>query len=438
MISATGTSRRNVEARVHPWVLALVMIAPLPLGGARPLPEALFATLTAILLAAWALGHLRSEHPSPVAMSRLAWVLAPATTVILWLALREHLVDGPPFDYRAGDAIMHLATLLGVYLLCVQCGRSSRLALRAFHLLVLAGALYAAYGLTMHLGGFDTVLIWDRWAYRDSVTSTFVNRNHYATYAGMSVILTLAVLLNPTPSRSRHPAAQRMTLYLERQWPLLGALLLTLMALLLTESRAGLLSTGVGMAVFLLLLARTRIPRISRHQLIAVGMVAGLLLALFGSGTAQRFAVLKISEIDRLVAAEITAGAITDAPVVGHGAGRFAEVFARLRDARLPGRESWLHAHNDYLELALEWGIPATLLVIIIILTPAVASARGALKRRHDAALAAAGPACVALCATHAIVDFSAQTLGVGMTLAAVLGISYAQSWSKSPATPER
>ena len=32
-------------------------------------------------------------------------------------------------------------------------------------------------------GEFNTILWYDNWAYRDSVTSTFVNRNSYATYA---------------------------------------------------------------------------------------------------------------------------------------------------------------------------------------------------------------------------------------------------------------
>ena len=97
------------------------------------------------------------------------------------------------------------------------------------------------------------VLWYERWAYADSLTSTFINRNSFATYAGLSLLATMGLTFNEF---RRGAAGDMMSLsgfrwLLEQLTGRLGVLLLMTAtlgsALLLTGSRGGMASFTVGL-----------------------------------------------------------------------------------------------------------------------------------------------------------------------------------------------
>ena len=85
-------------------------------------------------------------------------------------------------------------------------------------------------------------------------------------------------------------------------------------------------------------------------------------------------------------------------------------------------------AHNDYLEMTLELGVPASLCFFLTLFALALHCAHGAFTRRRDAVLPALGFAACTLVGAHALVDFSMQLPAVAATFALVLGAATAQS----------
>ena len=58
--------------------------------------------------------------------------------------------------------------------------------------IVLAGAAYAIYGLSAHWSGSNMLFWFEKSGYHNVVHSTFINRNHFATYIGMALLCSLA------------------------------------------------------------------------------------------------------------------------------------------------------------------------------------------------------------------------------------------------------
>jgi hypothetical protein len=95
---------------------------------------------------------------------------------------------------EAGTGIMRLLSYGTVLFLALQFGYSTHCRRSVLWGVAAAGALYALYGILVWLDGNTSVLWLAKWAYPDSLTSTFVNRNSYATYAGLGLCAALALI----------------------------------------------------------------------------------------------------------------------------------------------------------------------------------------------------------------------------------------------------
>ena len=100
-------------------------------------------------------------------------------------------------------AIMRLLSYALVFWLTLNYCQDRNKAKTVFFGLMISGFLYSIYGLIIHLGSFKTIL-WQESFYHGSLTSTFVNRNHFATYAGLTLICSLALLSNGIQSSSKY------------------------------------------------------------------------------------------------------------------------------------------------------------------------------------------------------------------------------------------
>ena len=92
---------------------------------------------------------------------------------------------------------MRLLTYAGVFWLALQLGRDPRRARQIIAAIALFGTAYVGYGIYAYLSGSNSVLWFERWAYEGSVTSTFVNRNSFATYAGLTIICLVTLMFRP-------------------------------------------------------------------------------------------------------------------------------------------------------------------------------------------------------------------------------------------------
>ncbi len=456
--------RRTKTALPRPLLFATVALlawVPLPIGGQPDWAASLAACLVAGLLLAWCVvawrRSLQPQVPVVLPMAALllagvsAWSLLQVTPGLLpeaWSHPIWERAAAAGLDVEAvvslnrsasGDALMRLLAACGMFLLAfllAQREADARLLLVAI-LAIITG--YAAFGLA------DQLLAWrlaEGVGFRSTVSSTFINRNHFATYANLGLVIALGLVLEPllrgqveaSDNKLGRRLAAAITLVLEeRRYPLMAAAIL-LLASVGSNSRGGFLSLiGAAAFIFLLVLLVSRVRTATKLQVILASLAAlGLVVWLAGGNLLERFGALDLGEGEsRLLAWEMTLDAIHERPLLGYGHGTFIEIYYLFNDSYF-GFGVFDHAHHDWLQTAAELGLPAASALWLAELLLFGLCVHGALARRRRRLypLVGAGACCVV--ALHAVTDFSLLIPAVALTFAAILGIGCAQSTARS------
>jgi O-antigen ligase len=261
------------------------------------------------------------------------------------------------------------------------------------------------------------------------VTATFVNRNHYATYAVFGALANLAAYLHV--SRWQADSARgRIEGFFSGAWIYALGLVLCIGAVSLTQSRAGGIAGLVGLAAFLLAWRRGRASWWETVMLLL--LLAVLVFVAFTSATGLTARLLGTGGEDaRFTVYPAIVGGIADRPLLGHGLGAFEDAFRVYVPEEISGLE-WTFAHNTYLELAFGLGLVGAGAFLAAIGFIAFRILRGARIRRNDRVYACLGLGCAAAAGFHAVFDFSLQMPAVAALFAVILGLAYAQSFSSA------
>jgi O-antigen ligase len=439
---------RRSEAVLFWLLLAVVLLAPLPLGSNRPLPASALAAVIGALLCAWAVGWL-AAHPRPIVPIRRFW---PAL-VLFGLAAAWAAAQAVPFtpprlhhpywreahavlDIPAAGAIsvnppatwnrlMGLLAYGGIFWLALQLGRTDARAHQVLLALAGGGLLYAAYGLLEAFNG-DTGV----------VTSTFVNRNSYATYAGITLFCGLGLVLHELTRRAPAGASLRR-IALDALSRLDGPLAIGVMtilvagtALLLTQSRGAFVALCAALVAFVWSLRRMALVT-SRAFLKAIGVFSiGLFFGivwLAGESTLGRFQDADVHALNRLAYYRTTWTAIQDRPLLGTGYGTYADAFKAYNH---PDTGTYFldKAHNTYLQLIMELGWPAAAALFSSLGLLVLRCLQGLFRHDRSGAYPAVLAACSVLVAIHSLVDFSLEMPANAATYALLLGVGCAQS----------
>lgn len=404
-------------------LLAVFLLALWLAGGASRADVAgqvvVRATAWAVLIAAVLLSRMHR-----VGGSRAPWVfliVAAAIAMVqliplppsLWQSLpgRELFVEaGQPAVWRplsivptaTMNALSSLVVPLAVLVLMAGLSDGDQRWLPTL-LMVLVG-LSLLLGLLQFSGaGFDSPLINGT---PGDVGGPFANRNHFALF------LAVACLIAPVWA------------FADRKWlrwsaPVaLGITLLSLLMILATGSRAGLLLGGLAL-ILALLLAQRDVQRTLRHRArwvfpaAVAGLIAVVAIFLLLSVAADRAA-----SFDRLLAGDAgqdmrTRGlptvlaAISTYFPTGAGLGGFDPIFRLNEPASLLKPTYFNHAHNDFLEIALDTGIVGLILLVAGLGWWIWASVQA---WRHGNRLAKLGFAILLLVIAASLVDYPMRT----------------------------
>ena len=446
------------------WSFALVVcLAPLPFGGNEPWAWSLLALALGLLALLWGLAGvvsrglvtLRSRRTLPYAAAMLLltlWYLLQALPILpagwhhpAWAEAAAALeIDATGALSLTPDrtltALMRLLSYAAAFWLGLHLLRRRRRARQFLWALVAAGVGYALYGLSEHLSGGMQVLWMDKFSYREALTSSFINRNSYAAYAGLGLVIAMGLLLHRL-DRIWVPRGHGWRLRLVSAidglgaavWLLLAAILLLLTALVLTASKGGALASVAGLAAVLLLAGGGR--RLSR--LLALLLLIGLgSLVLLQSGEllGDRLAGTRLQESeeagDRLSLYALAAREIQRNPLGGTGLGSFAGVYLERRGPEFGLNPlNQVRVHNSYLETLLESGLPAGLLLLALPTLAFFLQLRALGQPGVVRPFPAIAAAATVLFAVHSLVDFSLQMPGIAITYAALLGLGVAQSY---------
>lgn len=429
-LDRTSLWRRRPSALVT--CTGLFIVISVTLGGGPDLSPGLFALFTlfgTMLLgvAVWRGGLARFNDLAMLDRVAIAAViLLPAVQLLplphdWWSALpgRELAAQvlaaaGQPSAWRPAtlDVTATLGTLSIVIwmvgLLLAMLAMSQREVRQTLMLVVVLTALHVAIGTVQFLSHGDSFVFY-RLAHRGALIGFFANKNHAALFIAIGMLVAYALV---TPAQLRDRRVQSAAA---------GLALLMVVALIATLSRAGLM-LGLLALGFMWLFQQLDRSRIRWRPLL--GGAAALLVTAALINTSA--AATRIFDRFGGITGDVRQGIWQrSAPLIdaywpwGAGLGSFPDVFA------VSERLDWLeitylnHAHNDYMELLIEAGIPA--LVLMIVLGVALVShAVGAWRERRlpGGRQALIGVMIVTLCLLHSVVDYPLRRLAITVLFA--------------------
>lgn len=442
------------------WLaIAALTLAPLFFGSVDQLWVAIWTVLLSISTLCGA------AEPMSAAQSRvlLGFIgLCSAYALVAIIQVAPHLIDrlDDPIWQRANevlgfnalprissraeippDTIGHFLLLVTSFtsgFLVATSRRNSDTLMRFAQYSMLA---YAVYGLAA-LVLTPNLLLWaPKLAYRGSLTTTFVNHNTAAAFVGAAAILWFCRAY--LSLQSLRFSSIRLLLLIPSNERIVFKVILHLaaglacfFALLFTGSRGGLICACLGLLAAIILMIASRL----RSGFWYILGSTGVALALVAGWLSQTGAIGSKGLLDdgRWSVYQSCIEAIRRRPLLGAGAGTFADLFPSLRADDLSSWGVWDYAHSTVLEIAVEMGIPIATMVVLAAAASLFILARAALRsndRSRNSLSAIVGIA--VLSHLHSIVDFSLQIPGYLIPFTILLGCGLATAVSE-PVSPRR
>jgi O-antigen ligase len=286
--------------------------------------------------------------------------------------------------------------------------------------LIGSGAFQALYGLFELSRSDPRILFYRKIFSPESVTGTFVNRNHFSGYLEMIVPLAigLAVARMNMMTFGIKGFREKLLLWTSKgilvNVLILAAAVVMSIAVVLSNSRSGLVTLAFtvflffGFSVAAFSRSGFRQPWVGKTVRTTFLCVTVLALTVGVGSTIKRFALDDLLHEDRPQYWANTVRIVGDFPLFGTGLGTFESAYGAYEETSA-SEMRLVHAHNDFLEYAAELGVVGALLLIGGVLY-LVCSAYLVWRQRRNAqarALAMGGIVSLAAIGLHAVTDFN-------------------------------
>lgn len=428
-------------------VLVLLVWLPLPLGSNREWAVGLFVALTGVLAGIWSLALLRNRLSESQALQPALPMFGLLLAAQGWVAVQW--LGGLTVD--GGATVQYL--LLGLaysllFLLIVSLFHTRKRLTWLLGTLVVSGTFQAFYGAFMTLSGIEWHLLTAKTSYTGDATGTYVNRNHLAGYLELTLACGIGLLLALRDGRPFR-WVNLLEMLMGAKARLRLALVIMVIALVMTHSRGGNAAFFTAMmvigGVFVL---RDKDNRLRNGVILASILLIDVLVISQYFGLEQlKDRVLNTRLTDVVVDGEVvqTANEVRDdvfryaiplaqdKPLTGQGAGSFEAVFPKY-----PGDDIRLHfdhAHNDYLQFAIEYGLLGCLPLLAFVLL-ALWRALQALWRRESLYRSGVGFGAamgILAIAIHSLTDFNLQIPANAATLVVLCAIAVLANQHSNP-----
>jgi O-antigen ligase len=429
-------------------ICLLIAFIPLPYGGVGEGAIFIFEVGVFVLAGVHAAGTLRTGGRGEAAR-KVPWPVKALVAIFLGLSVLQivplprgivEVLSPRIVEIKGGGAwaalslapaqslyelLKYAALAVFGYLVYVQ-ARSKRKVRILVFVMMASGVFQALYGLGEYFGGSHRIFGWKNIYYPTAAFGTFVNRNHYSAFLEMMLALSIGYLLARADFFAMKPdlsLREKLVWFGQERlqktiiagivpvilgvgivfsWSRSGvfvflASLLTMIVLASWAGKRGAESGGEGGG-------KARSRRLIRT--VFAGVV-GIALMLGISPLLERFSAEIVRSEGRPLLYKFTGDVIRAFPLSGVGLGCYMYGYNMFEARYTPGRAT--HAHNDYLEVLAESGLPGgAALVAAGLAALAVMAARW--LRRRDNFVRGVGLGCVAGIAgilVHSFTDFS-------------------------------
>ena len=234
--------------------------------------------------------------------------------------------------------------------------------------IVTSAVIQSIYGLWMYLSGTDLLLWMPKVYYLDRPTGFFVNANHFAAYLLLGIILCLSKMM--TSERSQPKQNFLIRAFDQLYNPNNAILCLLLLTLFASKSIGAMVALGVVLVLIgLKLIWRSQRRKSFILSIIGLSFLLILLVLSLDYSTLQREAAeLSHTFYRRLELSKAALTMLQSSWLTGIGGGAFYSQFSPYRTLDI-GNTYYNYAHNDLLQLWIEYGLIGVTILSLFIAT---------------------------------------------------------------------
>ena len=256
--------------------------------------------------------------------------------------------------------------------------------------LVFSGVFQALYGSFMTLSGIEYGFLEPKRVFQGVATGTFASRNHLAGYLEMSLAIGIGLLVAQLNTRSatgwREQLRRGIDTLLGPKMRLRIYLALMVIALVLTRSRMGNTAFFISLPLcgFLMMALQRKFHKGAIILFVSLILVDTLIVGQwFGfEEVAQRLQQTSAEFEQRDEVNQDMIPMLQNHFLVGVGAGAFGSAYNLYKSDEVD-IFAFLHAHNDYMELAITLGMIGFIPLVLLVLF-ALYSCISIFMKRHD------------------------------------------------------
>jgi len=450
------TTFNRLEPVLFAAYMAILVWVPLPFASNRIWGGALLVVLVGLVSCAWlALYLFRKVEVNrevwryarlPLALLVLVQLWVYAQTLYLPRALVEfispqayawHLKDGwlslsLDREYTLYYLLRGFAYTLGFSLALVLVNTRQRVKI-LLQVLVFSGTFQATYGAFMVLSGLELGFFVEKYVGQGVATGTFVNRNHLAGYLVMCLAAGIGLMMSQLVGDSAYSWKERirrwLRLLLSPRIRLRIYLAIMVVALVLTRSRMGNIAFFVSLAVAGTLAVFAG-QRFSWRVVVFLASLFFVDMLILGKWFGFDKLLARLEQTNPATESRVRSGEyafdyLGDFPMTGSGGGSFYGVFPNYQPDDF--RAFHLHAHNDYLEFAVELGLPATGMLLAFVLLAFWSACQVQRRRRTPLYKGAAFAVIMTIvwAMVHSSSDFNLQIPANALTFMSIIALAF-------------